>query len=143
MAKKYKLNILEKMAAAGWLDYGNRKYSAVDRLSAGARLWRDFYLGGLTELRANDLGKIKVDGGGSGKTSDRRLDFRNAYEKACRAVPSEFWQVVRQVVVEDKPLKAEGSERQVKYELYRQRVDLCRGLDRLIEHYLGIKKAPE
>lgn len=133
----YKQNTLERYAAAGWLDFGREIYTALDRLSAGGRLFADFYLGGLNAVKAVDMAKIRVDGGGSVEKTSRRLFHADRYEKAVLCVPAEFWPVVRRVVVEDLPLKAEGSVLDVKRKLYAQRVDLCRGLDRLIDFYRG------
>ena len=36
--KYYKLNSLERLGRDGYLDFGNPRYSALDRVSAGNRL---------------------------------------------------------------------------------------------------------
>lgn len=136
--RSYKQSTLERYAAAGWLDYGRQNYTAIDRVSAGNRLYTDFYLGGLIRVGAVDMRRIRVDGSGALSQSgqDGRLWHQNCYNKAVAAVPAEFWPVVRRVCIEDLPIEAFGSVKNVKRVLYASRVDLCRGLDRLIDFYL-------
>lgn len=131
----YKQTTLERYACAGWLDFGLAANTALDRVCAGKRLYCDWYLSGLPVLSAVDQSKIKVDGGGGDTGEGSRLDHLQAYNEAAKTVPPEFWTVVYRVCIEDKSLKAEGSALQVKRELYAQKVDLCRGLDRLVAHY--------
>lgn len=132
----YRLNTLERYARDGHLDLGDKRYSAIDRVSAGNRLARDFYLAGLDAVFANDVGRIRVDGAGAGTLSEKRLLARDRFNKACQAVPFEFWPVVNRVCCEDKELEATGgSERQIAYRRYALFTLLCLGLDRLIAHY--------
>lgn len=135
----YKLSVLEKYFMAGYLDFGNEHgctgIKAIDRLSAGRLLGNDFERGEVGKVRTSDVSKIRVDGGGGDSEPERVCFHQDRYFKACAAVPAEFWAVVRRVCVENKPLNAEGSRLDVKRDLYRQRIDLCRGLDRLIEFY--------
>ena len=131
----YKLSTLERYGAAGYLDFGNKKYSALDRISAGKRLFTNFYLGGLNSMAAIDFGRIKVDGSGDRSEPFRCLHHRDMYKKAVAAVPREFWPVVRRVCIEDLPIVAKGSANNIKRILYAERLDLCRGLDRLIDFY--------
>lgn len=135
-------NTLEKYAEKGWLEYGSFKYSACDRVSAGNRIGRDFYLAMLSPVCANDVSKVKVDGQGSVVTPDNVLDARDRFNKACAAIPYEFWGVLNRVCCEDKELTIiGGSERQKAYERRNAALLLCLGLDRLIEHYKGGKNA--
>lgn len=133
----YRLSILEQYARKGWLDFGDKKYTALDRLSAGARLNRDYYHGKFETVRANDVRKVKVDGHGDCALQEETLDARNRYLAAMKAVPAEFWDVVRSVCVEDKPIAANDNQNRTErlHEAYANKKDLCRGLDRLIEHY--------
>ena len=132
----YKMNVLERYAAAGYLDFGAKKYTAVDRVGAGKRLYRDFYLSGVQSVGAIDMSRIRVDGQGNIEETSRRLHHLDCYQKAMAVVPSEFWPTVRRVCLEDKPLKAQGTKLDIKRQLYALRVDLCRGLDRLCDFYL-------
>lgn len=134
--KNYKQSTLERYAAAGYLNFGCRRYGPMDRLCAGKRLYADFFLGGISRVAAADMSKIRVDGSGKDGEPLTCLHHRDNYTKAMAAVPAEFWPVVRLVCVEDKPIVATGSEKKVKRELYAARLDLCRGLDRLVEFYL-------
>lgn len=136
----YKNNTLERYAEKGWLEYGSFKYSACDRVSAGNRLHSDFYKSKLETMSANDVSKVRVDGGGSGNLSDGILDARDRFNKACAAIPYEFWGVVSRVCCDDKQLVIKGdSERQKAYARRNAALLLCLGLDRLIEHYRGKK----
>lgn len=132
----YKQNTLEIYAAKGYLDFGNPKFTSIDRVSAGNRLYRDFYLSGLTSSGAVNPEKIKVDGGGNLSLMEKKAYHEDMYLKAVKIIPSEFWEAVRVVVIEDKFLSSTGSDRQINKELYLKKVDLCRGLDRLIEFYI-------
>jgi hypothetical protein len=62
--KKYKQCTLERYAAKGYLD--GEKYDGQQLLGAGLRLARDYYLAGLDNVSANDVSKVRVDGGGKG-----------------------------------------------------------------------------
>ena len=132
-----KLSTLQVYETKGYLDYGDQKYTSMDRVAVGLQLATDFYLGGLNTVSAVDVGKIRVDGGGSIVGAERKAFHEDRYRKAIATVPAEFWEVVRLVVIEDKPIKVIGSDRQVNKELFLKRVDLCRGLDRLIDFYLS------
>lgn len=132
----HKLNTLERYARDGWLDFGDNRYSALDRVSAGNRLGQDFYLAGIDSVCANDVRKVRVDGCGSYILSDKRLDARDRFNKAMQAVPYEFWPVVNLVCCEDKGIvHTVESKRQRLYFKHTQANFLCLGLDRLIQHY--------
>ena len=139
MMKEYRMSVAEKYFASGYLDLGDPMVSALDRLSAAKRLNADFYLGGLSGRAAVDVAKIRVDGGGRTEASARMLHHRDWYEKAIAAVPAEFWPAVRKVASDDEPLAAAGGRLEIKKNLYAQRLDLCRGLDRLVKFYWHTK----
>ncbi len=138
-SKRDEKSVLQKYAMAGYLDFGSKRYSTADRLNAGLQLYTDFILGGGDGVKANDVGKIKVDGGGNGERSVMCLHHLDLYRKAIRVIPKEFLSVVRLVCLEDKEIKVSGSAIDVKRKLYMARVDLCRGLDRLVQFYFGKK----
>lgn len=135
--RTFKQTVLNRYAEAGYLDFGSDRISARDRVDAGSRLYVDFVLGGISSVGASDMSKIKVDGQGSIEQSLRCIHHQDCYNKAMRAVPKEFWPIVRLVCVEDKEIKVSGSAIDVKRKLYAARVDLCRGLDRLVQFYFG------
>lgn len=135
--RTFKQSVLNRYADAGYLNYGSDKISACDRVKAGMQLYRDYILGGGDGVKANDIGKIKVDGGGLGERSVMCLHHLDLYRKAIRVIPSEFLPVVRLVCIEDKEIKFNGSYIDMKRKLYAARVDLCRGLDRLVQFYFG------
>ena len=133
----HQLNVLERCSRDGWLDFGNRRYSAMDRVSAGNRLGRDFYLSGLETVSANDVRRVRVDGSGTVSLPEKMLLARDRFNKAMCAIPYEFWPVVSRVCCEDKEFEVEnGSERQRAYARHRSAILLCLGLDRLIGYYL-------
>ena len=136
MAKtEYKMTVLEKYLATGYLDLGDRNVTALDRLGAGNRLFADYYLGKAGDLSITDISRIRVDGSRAAGEAAKRLYHLDCYAKAMKSVPAEFWPVVRRVVIENEPLTAAGSKLEVKRNLYAQRLDLCRGLDRLVKFY--------
>lgn len=125
----YRRSALERCAAAGWLGSGA---ALIERLSAGKRLYADFYLGGVESVGAADLARIRVDGSGSFKEPDRRLWHQARYQQAIAQIPHEFWPAVRRVCIEDKNLLAAGeTDWERRMSLAAQRLDLRRGLDRL------------
>ncbi len=135
----YKLNTLERYGRDGWLNFGDPEYSAVDRVSAGSRLWRDFYHGKVASTGVNDLAKVRVDGCGSGDLTARVLDARDRFNKAIASIPKEFAPAVIRVCCDDLEFAVKGSDRQKMYAKHRQAMLLCCGLDRLIEHYRWYK----
>ena len=134
--KYYKLNSLERLGRDGYLDFGNPRYSALDRVSAGNRLWRDFYRSRIESSGVNDLTKVRVDGGGGQQMSQSVLEARDRFNKAILVLPQEFIGVVTRVCCDDKDLVlVENSERKRTHEKHRQAMVLCLGLDRLVEYY--------
>ncbi len=136
----YKLSALEKLYIRGRLDYGDKKYLASERFSAGNRLANDW-----TRASSGVLSSIwreeKVDGNSNNHTVEIIMQKQQPYLMAAKVVPYEFWQIVKLVCIENKlPEFDEGisSRRraEISYLLYS---DLCRGLDRLIDYYCGIK----
>lgn len=132
----YKFSVLETWYNKGHLDYKNSKYSAQERLEYGLRLAFDFQIINRANLRSGYIKNSKID-----KTdysqSVSLLDVMQRYNDAIRAIPSEFWPIVRKICIEDTDLvfPKNVSDRQNHYFSYLSRIDLCRGLDRVIESY--------
>ena len=61
-------------------------------------------------------------------------DSLQFYRNCLRIVPAEFWPVVRLICLEEKmpEIPSELSERQQAHINYLYKIDLCRGLDRII-----------
>ena len=133
-------SVLQRYYQAGWLDFGNKRYTGEDRLNVGERLARDYYLSHFSDVKSLDLTQ-EVRGGVF--LLDNVLDSRHRYNQAMRAIPHEFWPLIRKVCIEDEELfdndNFQESKRQKLYASYLAKVDLSRGLDRLIEHYLHHK----
>lgn len=132
----HKLNTLEQYARDGWIEFGDKRYSALDRVGAGNRIGRDFYLAGLEAVSANDIRRVRVDGRGAAILPLKMLEARERFNRAMQQVPFEFWPVVSRVCCEDKEFVISGgSERQKAYAKHRAAMLLCLGLDRLVAHY--------
>lgn len=132
----YKRNTIERYEAKGYLDGG--KYDGQQLLAAGLRLAKDYYLSKIGSVSANDVSKVKVDGGGSGVLSDTTLFARDRFNNACRAIPYEFWGEVSRVCCDDVDIIGElddGSKRQRQYKKTILLELLKMGLARLVEHY--------
>ncbi len=136
----YRLSALEKLYARGRLDYGDKKYLASERFSAGNRLANDWVRankGVLSSMWKED----KIESNNKSHTVDIIMQKQQPYLLAAKVVPYEFWPIVRLVCVENRlpefdekiPLRRRSEQA---YLLY---CDLCRGLDRLIDYYCGIK----
>ncbi|MFV0627025.1 MAG: hypothetical protein ACK5N8_06735 [Alphaproteobacteria bacterium] len=130
--------VLEKYCDNG--DLGIlRDVSPNDLLSAGKRLYRDWYLSGLPELKASQYDKPIVDSSVSSYCPTSKEDAFDRYEKAMKSVSSHFREIVRIVCVEDKPIVANdnNSAYRKSIDIGSQKKDLCRGLFELVCHYRG------
>ncbi len=134
--QQYKSDTLEKYYTKGYLDGG--KYDSELLLAKGMQLARDRYLSNISKVSANDVSKVKVDGGGSTATSETVTMAEDRYRKAIRALPHEFKDIVVDVCCEDidilKQVKCK-SERQATQQRQILMTLLRFGLARLVEHY--------
>lgn len=132
----YKKSVLEIWYSKGWLELENSAYGSDDRLYYGHKLAFDHYLVNRDKIHSvqNFYGRIDVS---TKIICDSVADAEIRLSRAIRAVPKEFWGIVRLICIEDKePVVPKGcSERQRAYYNYLARVDLCRGLDRVISVY--------
>lgn len=132
----YKQTLLEVWYSKGWLELKNSRYGSDDRLRFGLRLALDYSIISRSNLHSAYIFNDKVD---SSSSSESRglLDAQDGFRRAVRSVPVEFWPIVRQICIDEKePIApSEMSERQKTYFYYLCRIDLCRGLDRVIEAY--------
>ncbi len=137
-----RLNALERLSAGGWLDMGTRNISALDRVSVGNRLYRDFYLSRIERVKANDLAKVRVDGRGSYATPEEIMEAEDRYRKAIKAVPEGAREIVRRVCLEDKEFKLDDSLNRYEAgkEKARQATLLCVGLDEVGKFYRSLRK---
>lgn len=134
------MTVLEQYYIRGVLDLKAKdSYTALARLSAGKLFAKDEYLARISNLKSTDPANIRVDGSGGGELSDKALFHRDRYNKALRAVPKEFLAVLRRVCVEDLPIAANDNEdlpaRRKAEMSFSMKIDLVRGLDRLIDFY--------
>ena len=132
--KILKLSVLEIWHSKGFLDYTPSKYSADERLNCGLRLALDAYIINRDNLHSSHRLNTKIDNNNNTQSA-AILEAMQRYNRAIRSVPAEFWPIVRLVCIEDRDLVApiELSERHKSHFYYMNRVDLCRGLDRIID----------
>ncbi len=132
----YKLTALEQIYRKGCLEYSETTYGGQDRLRAGEKLSSDYEKSHFSTVNSgwqND----KIDSGHY-KLYDSDVNYiRSRYLTAVRSIPREFWPAVRQICIENKipNFEKETSSRKRTQYRYLWYCDLCRGLDRLIDHY--------
>lgn len=132
-----KMSLLEKYAARGWLSFGNSRFSADDRMRAALRLQRDYEASRFMSATVSGWNE-KVDCQSQNITDIESVcRAREAFFIAKSEVPEEFWPAVEAVCLLNKEPPAEKSvaKRRVTEMGYARRLDLCRGLDRLVRHY--------
>lgn len=134
--KIMKLSVLEIWYSKGYLESEKSVYSADERLRCGLALALDFQIINRANIHSGYIQNSKIDKI-SQSQSVALLDAMNRYNKAIKSVPKKFWSIVRRICIEDNDLifPKKLSERQRAYLLYMSRIDLCRGLDRIIAEY--------
>lgn len=127
--------VLQKYFEKGWLKYGNEQIGETGRMDAAGRFYGDFYKAGISDMRIPDISKPKVDGVSAFDVPDFVLAARARFNKACRALSSDFEDVVMKVVCFDEEISTpDRHTREVKKEY------LCRGLDEIYFTYYGKMK---
>lgn len=142
--KKYrrfaKFTVLEKFLAKGWLRFGDCKYSENDRILAGNRLADIYFRCAFPNAQAMNPARIFVDVSKGGKESlEQILDAREEYFEIVASIHKDYWPIVRRVCIEDKePVvdKSDGAFVRKSLKSFSLKVDLCRGIDELIEFYI-------
>lgn len=134
----YKKSVLERYFDDGYLHLSNSPYSDEDRMRAGMRLAKDYYLGNYDTLQSKRWYLIKICSSGE-SNRDRALYYNERYINASKSIPFEFWHVVRQVCIEDKEPEIDRFIKPKsllsKQNSYHQKMLLSLGLERLIEYY--------
>lgn len=132
----YRLTLIERYFEKGWLEFGDHRLTPEIRLEAADRLAADFYFSRFPQNSAIDWQKERVDGGLNKCEPTAVLDARDRFFKAIKAIPSEFWPVVQDVVLYETRPDIGGATKAMYNELLAVfKRDLCRGLDRLALHY--------
>lgn len=133
----YKQTLIERYHAKGWLDFGDRRLTADDRLNAAEVLQRDFEKSRFPASKAVDLSTPRVDGGNMKNEPDSVLRARDRYFKAVQAVSGQYWLTVRTICLYNEPEETDCAvnDRRYKHELEMIKDRLCRGLDNLVFHY--------
>lgn len=127
--------VLRKYFDKGWLKFGSRKITALDRLNVGNRFYADFYKSGIADFKIPDLGKPRVDGGNNKGTPDFVLDARARFNAAFQTLSGDQAKIVMRVVCYDKFIKVPNLDYRHNIEVAKEK--LCEGLDVLFFHYFG------
>ena len=133
---------LQRFKREGWLSTSEfrsiyRWMSADDRFRAGNRLYQDFYQSGIATTAIPDLIKPRVDGGRNKDMAESQAIHLDAFRKALRAIPVEFFGIVQAVVLDDRNLIQTSKTRRATRFNHEIKLKLCMGLDRLVGHYKG------
>ena len=141
MAEDVKLTVLDVYGKIGYLNYGNKRYTADDRIKVGKRLHDDYYMA-THGIQAIDYGKEKVDCFGIKPESEKVLEAKEKFARAMKSMPLEFRKVIFRVCCEDKRIVEEKMVTAWKRRIYliTQAQLLSLGLDRLIRHYVQKNK---
>lgn len=132
----YKLNQLERYNEKGWLNYGRRGITPMERLTAGLRFQKDFYHSRIDTMTAINWAKERVDTSPNTEMPPFVWDARKRFICALRAIKAEHLRAVQVVALEDRPLKVRYTTKAdfAQYNAEAKRL-LCGGLDDLVIHY--------
>ena len=96
------MSVLERFAEKGWLDFGDSKYSAQDRLKAAEKLQKDYEQSYFMSMSAGGI-RERIDSKGKNANDVEMIcKARKRYEEAARHVPGEFWSAVKRVCLENR-----------------------------------------
>ena len=137
-----KLTALERCEDAGWLDWGDSRFSASDRKSVGERFAADYFRSRVGSVSALNPEKIRVDGNGKQITPEYVAAAENRYRKALKLIPAGCRGIVRRVCIDDKEIyvSRDLNRYQKNKERVRQATLLCLGLDELGKFYAGLRE---
>ncbi len=132
----YKRTLLEIWYDKGWLELKHSPYGEDDRLRFGLKFMTDYQLVCKLQMPVVYFNNDKVDISSS-NLDDNVYDIIDRYRHAVRSIPKEFWPMVKQICLQEQEpvLPKDISDRQKAYINFLYRVDLCRGLDRIIDAY--------
>ena len=133
-----KFTVLEKFLAKGWLRLGGKRYSEKDRIWAGNRLADVYFRCAFPAAQAINPARVFVDVSKGGKEMfDKVLAAREEYFAIMAKIHKDYWPIVRRVCIEDKEPVVVGEKKLMRKALvsFSLKVDLCRGLDELIDFY--------
>lgn len=126
--------LIEQLYEKGWLEYRRSRFDSKSRLQVALKLMYNYQIIKRANLHSGYIFNNKID---SSITLESHMysDAVNYYRQCLRAVPAEFWGIVRRICLEEKlpVISQDLSERQQAYLNYLYRIDLCRGLDRLLQ----------
>ena len=110
-------NWLRRFRRPFWL------HTALNRLTAGKRLFADHAKSGVETAKAQDMRKSRVDGGGNFRRPEYMDDAEERFIRAMQSIRPECRRVVEKVCLDGKMIVA-GEARL-----------LCLGLDDLVRFY--------
>lgn len=118
----------------GTLEMNRTRWQAVDRLRSGELLQKVAYKSGIY-IKAFDPSKIRVDISGFKCEPETKQIAEDMYKNAHKSIPSEYWPVVRHVVVEDGKIQHKS-----RAEVHLDKWRLCMGLDYLCDFYAKMRR---
>lgn len=132
--------VLEIYEQRGWLDKISSRWSGKDRLDVGTWIRNIHEKSGLGKVSAIDYTKERVDCS-LNLHAGINENMEALFFKATKFIPKEFRESVIKVCCDNEYLKASGKTiNEKKADRHLQIVDLCRGLDYLVEFRLFRKK---
>ena len=120
---------LQRYYDNGTLEMNRTRWQAQERLRAGEILQKVAFKAGIY-IKASDPSKIRVDISGFKPEPEYKSISEDMYENAIKEIPSEYWPVVRHVVVEDHKISHKS-----RAEVHLDKWRLCMGLDYLCDFY--------
>ena len=131
-------NVIEKYAKKGWLKYGMKTFSSMDRVWAAQRLYRDYAGSRRLSVGVVNPFEVKVDGGQKNFAFEGSLKAKDDFLKAFSVLSPLWKKMIECVILEDKELDILeiGYEKNIK----KAKKELSAALDCLILHYMAQKQ---
>ena len=131
-------NVIEKYAKKGWLKYGMKTFSSMERLWAAGRLYSDYVKSRRLSVGVVNPLEAKVDGGLKNYAFAGSLKAKDDFLKAFSVLSPLWKKMIECVVLEDKELEVfeNGYEKNIK----KAKKELSAALDCLILHYMAQKQ---
>lgn len=118
----------------GTLEMMCTRWKSIDRLRAGELFQKVAYKSGIY-IKSSDPSRIKVDISGFKAEPLAVSIAQDMYKNALKQIPSEYWPIVRHVVIEDKKIQSKS-----RAEVHLDKWRLCMGLDYLCDFYAKMRK---
>lgn len=128
---------LEKYYQKGWLKFGKKEISAEERLSAGYMFYRSYAQSHVLSVGVIDFERPAVGGGMRANAVEAKVEFREFFLRAYRAMPEYCRWIAQKVILENKALRAGKNDERLYKEM------LCAALDGLASYYMKAGREDE